>query len=144
MMQPYLVSRVVDAEGKETLAAPSVKSRPISAASAQKIISCLMTVTQKGGTATSAAVPGYHVAGKTGTAIKVDEKTHRYDSRRNTASFIGFVPAEKPAFVLLITADEPSGRSQFGGSVCGETFSKIAAQTLKLMQIPAIEEEAKL
>ncbi|MBR0459276.1 MAG: penicillin-binding protein 2 [Victivallales bacterium] len=142
MMQPYLIDRVVFQDGTVERSVPRRKSQPISLETSQKITECLMTVVQKGGTATSAAVPGYHVAGKTGTAMKLskgDNGKLYYDRRRNTASFTGFVPAENPAFVLLITADEPSGRAQYGGSVCGTTFSEIALETLKILQVPAME-----
>ena len=79
------------------------------------------------------------MAGKTGTAIKAVRLPNGkigYDKRLNVASFVGFVPADDPAFVMLITVDEPSGKQQYGGSVCGSTFSRIASETLKILQIP--------
>ena len=139
MMQPYIVDRLVKANGEVIRSVPHVKSQPISQEAAYRITECLKTVVKPGGTAVSAAVPGYAVAGKTGTAIKAVRLPNGkigYDRRLNVASFVGFVPADSPAFVMLITVDEPSGKQQYGGSVCGSTFSVIASETLKILQVP--------
>lgn len=153
MMQPYIIDRIVYPDNRVVWSIPFKKGQPITPKTAQKIIECLCATTERGGTGTKAAVPGYRVAGKTGTAVKpilmpghenlpVKQQRRTYKgSKINTASFIGFVPAEDPAFVLLITADEPSGREQYGGSVCGDHFAEIATQTLKLLQIPPTPEE---
>ena len=97
-----------------------------------QIVDMMVTVTEKGGTATRAAIPGYRVAGKTGTARKIE---NRHYVAKYFASFVGFVPAEKPAFVLLITFDEPHG-SIYGGTVAGPVWRRIAERTLKYMNIP--------
>jgi cell division protein FtsI/penicillin-binding protein 2 len=97
-----------------------------------QIVDMMVTVTEKGGTATRAAIPGYRVAGKTGTARKIENGHY---VAKYFASFVGFVPAEKPAFVLLITFDEPRG-SIYGGSVAGPVWRRIAERTLKYMNIP--------
>lgn len=139
MMQPYIVDRTVSTDGIITQSVPFKKGQPITPDAARKITECLMTTVEKGGTATSAAVPGYKIAGKTGTAMKLVRSPSGklvYTGKYNTASFIGFVPADNPAFVLLVTADEPGGRKQYGGSVCGSTFADIASETLRLLQIP--------
>ena len=93
----------------------------------------MKSVTEPGGTATIAAIRGYHVAGKTGTAQKFING--EYSHKKYTASFVGFVPAEKPRFVLLVTADEPHG-SYYGGAVSGPYFKSIAERTLKYMHTP--------
>ena len=100
----------------------------------------MVTVTEPGGTATKAAVPGYHVAGKTGTARKYERGG--YSTSKYYASFVGFVPAEKPAFVLLLTFDTPRG-SIYGGTVAGPVWKAIAERTLKYMNIPPNVEPAK-
>ena len=144
MMQPYIVDRLVKSNGEIIRSIPHVKSQPISQEAALRIIECLKTVVKPGGTAVSAAVPGYTVAGKTGTAIKAVRMPNGkigYDRRLNVASFVGFVPADAPAFVMLITVDEPSGKQQYGGSVCGSTFSLIASETLKILQVPPTSPE---
>ena len=98
-----------------------------------EIIEMMKSVTEPGGTATIAAIRGYHVAGKTGTAQKFING--EYSHKKFTASFIGFVPADKPRFVLLVTADEPHG-SYYGGAVSGPYFKSIAERTLKFMRTP--------
>ena len=97
------------------------------------IIEMMKSVTEPGGTATIAAIRGYHVAGKTGTAQKFING--EYSHKKYTASFVGFVPAEKPRFVLLVTADEPHG-AYYGGAVSGPYFKSIAERTLKYMHTP--------
>ncbi len=98
-----------------------------------EIIEMMKSVTEPGGTATIAAIRGYHVAGKTGTAQKFING--EYSHKKFTASFIGFVPADKPRFVLLVTADEPHG-AYYGGAVSGPYFKSIAERTLKFMRTP--------
>ncbi|MBQ9338564.1 MAG: penicillin-binding protein 2 [Lentisphaeria bacterium] len=104
----------------------------------REIISMMKLVTQPGGTATDAAVRGYYVAGKTGTAQKI--VNGRYSRAHHTASFVGIIPADHPRFVLLVTADEPKGKTHYGGAVCGPYFSRVAERTLKFMQVPPDED----
>ena len=140
MMQPYVIDRIVTPEGVTIPSVPIKKGQPISAITAQKIMECMCATVEKGGTATSAQVPGYRVCGKTGTAEKVVMQPNGkmgYSHTKHTTSFLGIAPVEAPAFVLLVTADEPSGKFRYGGSVCGKTFSRIAADTLRHLQIPA-------
>lgn len=99
---------------------------------ANKIVQMMSLVTQKGGTATSAAIPGYHVAGKTGTSQKL--VGGQYSHSQFFSSFVGFVPAEAPAFVLMVTADEPKG-SYYGGVVAAPFFKAIAMRTLRYLDI---------
>lgn len=97
-----------------------------------KIVSMMKLVTQEGGTATVAAVKGYYVAGKTGTSQKFVDGA--YSKSKYCASFVGFVPADNPRFVLLVTADEPTG-AYYGGAVSGPYFKSIAERTLKYLNI---------
>jgi len=106
---------------------------------ATEILSMMQLVTEPGGTGTAAAVRGYHVAGKTGTAQKV--VNGRYSHKIHTSSFVGIIPATRPRFVLLVTADEPVGK-QYGGEVAGPYFSSAAARTLKyLREKPEVDYE---
>lgn len=98
----------------------------------KQIIDMMKLVTRQGGTALQAAIPGYDVAGKTGTSQKVVNGT--YSHAKFFASFIGFVPVENPAFVLLVTADEPQ-KNYYGGTVAGPAFKSIAEKTLRLMNV---------
>jgi cell division protein FtsI/penicillin-binding protein 2 len=137
MMQLYVVDRIV--KGNNVMRhVPRVKSRPIMPETAREITRALTLVTEAGGTGTKAAVEGFAVAGKTGTAqkwIPASEGVKGYYSHNEyVASFIGFVPAEAPAFTLIVVADTPKNRT-YGGTVCGPTFSRIAERTLSLLQI---------
>ncbi len=139
MMQPYIIDRIVKADGEVIPSIPQQKGSPISADTARKIMECMCATVEPGGTATSAQVKGYRVCGKTGTAEKVVRDANGrsyYSHTKHTTSFLGIAPVESPAFVLLVTADEPSGPKRYGGSVCGKTFSNIAHDTLQLLQIP--------
>ena len=99
----------------------------------RKMITDMMIgVTEAGGTCTEAAIEGFHVAGKTGTAQKVINGAY---SNRYYASFVGFVPAEDPKFVLLVTCDDPTVGSRYGGSASGPTFKAIAERTLKYLRV---------
>ncbi len=99
----------------------------------QEIVDMMKLVTKKGGTAEKAAVKGYEVAGKTGTAQKLVNGV--YSNNLHVASFIGFVPADNPAFVLLVTVDEPKG-AYYGGVVAAPAFSHIAKKALRVMNVP--------
>ncbi len=99
----------------------------------KKILDMLKLTTRKGGTAIKAAVKGYDVAGKTGTSQKwVDGE---YSSSCFNSTFVGFVPADNPRFVMLVMADEPQG-SHYGGVVSAPTFSRIAEKTLRYLNVP--------
>ena len=87
-----------------------------------------------GGTGTYAAVSGYKVAGKTGTAQKPDE-SGGYSSTRYVASFVGMVPASKPRLVILVTVDEPHGQI-WGGVVAAPAFAQIAGYDLQYLEVP--------
>jgi cell division protein FtsI/penicillin-binding protein 2 len=110
--------------------APQVFIRPDTC---RNIVEMLKLVTKKGGTAERAAVKGYEVAGKTGTSQKVIDGV--YSENRFHASFIGFVPADDPAFVMLVMADEPQG-NHYGGVVAAPAFKIISEKVLKIMNIP--------
>lgn len=99
----------------------------------REIVNMMKRVTEPGGTAKNAAIRGYYVAGKTGTAQKAVNGV--YSHEKYTASFVGFVPADNPRFVLLVTADEPQG-AYYGGAVSGPYFKSIAERTLKYLRIP--------
>lgn len=110
-------------ENKSIFANPTTK---------KMITDMMIGVTEAGGTCTEAAIEGFHVAGKTGTAQKVINGAY---SNRYYASFVGFVPAEDPKFVLLVTCDDPTVGSRYGGSASGPTFKAIAERALKYMYV---------
>lgn len=130
-----LVDRIENPETGEIYNLPMEPPRQIfrRPQTGQEITQMLKGVTGPGGTAKQAAIPGYQVAGKTGTSRKSIGRAGY--SNKYFASFVGYVPADNPAFVLLVTTDEPKG-SSYGGTVSGPIFRKIAQRALNYMQIP--------
>ena len=131
MMQPYLIDRIVTADGQERRSVPRVKGRPLTEHGARLITQAMTQVVQgEHGTGKRARLDGFTVAGKTGTAeIAVNG---RYLPKYFTSSFAGFVPAERPVFTLLVTL---KGVNRHGGTVCGPVFKAIAERTLEHLSI---------
>jgi cell division protein FtsI (penicillin-binding protein 3) len=129
LVQPHLVERI--GGGRRTV---PQKRRIISRGVARLLVSMLHGVVVEGGTGTAAAVPGYTVAGKTGTAAKPDERGG-YSTSRYVASFVGFVPAGNPRLVVLVTVDEPRG-AIWGGVVAAPAFQEIARFGLQYLEVP--------
>ena len=100
----------------------------------EELVGMMITVTQKGGTATQAAIKGYDVAGKTGTSRKYIEGVG-YSHTKYYASFAGFVPARSPKIVMVVATDSPKG-STYGGIVSAPVFAKTAERVLKLLNVP--------
>ena len=113
---------------------PRVKRRAVRPKTARQIVAALKQVPTEEGTAEEAAIEGYKVAGKTGTSQKFIDGTYKSD--KYVASFVGFVPADDPAFVLLVVADEPSRGGIYGGTVAAPTFRRISERTLRYLQVP--------
>ncbi len=136
-MKPIIVRKVVNNQGQTLLAPqPEVLSRPIRPETAKQMRRLMARVTQPGGTATAAALPGYLVAGKTGTAQKVNLEHGGYYHDKFIASFVGFLPVENPAISIIVVADEPQQGGYYGGTVCAPYFREIADQTVRYLRIP--------
>jgi cell division protein FtsI/penicillin-binding protein 2 len=101
---------------------------------AAQLATMLTGVVAEGGTGLAAAVPGYHVAGKTGTAAKPLPDGSGYSTSRYVASFVGFVPATRPRLVILVTVDEPS--TIWGGVVAAPAFQALAQFALQYLEVP--------
>jgi len=143
LMEPYLVERVVDGQGDQIYRRqPHAVRRVISEKTAQLIREMMVGVTEKGGTGTKGAVTGYRVAGKTGTAQKVDPVTGGYSVDKTVSSFIGMVPAKNPQMLMLVTIDEPQDQA-YGGLVAAPVFSQIAEDSLRYLDIPPTEMVAR-
>jgi len=134
MMRPYLVDKIVAPTGETVFKAqPSVLGRPVRPEVARMVREMLIGVTEEGGTGKRATVPGYSVGGKTGTAQKA--VAGGYSSTDYYASFVGFVPAHKPVFSVLVTVERPRPQHT-GGFVSAPVFAKIAAATARYLEVP--------
>jgi cell division protein FtsI/penicillin-binding protein 2 len=129
LVSPHLV----DSVGGQTPERERGK-RVVSRAVSNQLLSMLRGVVIEG-TGTQAAIPGYTVAGKTGTAAKIDPETGRYSHTRYVASFVGLVPATKPRVVIMVMVDEPRG-SIYGGDVAAPAFREIARFNLQHLEVP--------
>ena len=139
LMRPRIVKEVRDARGKVVESFPVREiRRVISDKAASQIGVALYMVTQKGGTGGRANIPGFRVAGKTGTAHKVDAVAGGYSKAKVRSSFLGYVPADDPKLVMYILVDEPQ-KAQYGGVVAAPIFSAIGAEVLPYLGVPATE-----
>jgi cell division protein FtsI/penicillin-binding protein 2 len=110
--------------------------RIISSATAAALRHMLEGVLAPGGTASEVSIPGYQLAGKTGTASKVDPTTGEYSKTAFIASFIGFAPASDPRLLCAVVVDEPQTGSIYGGTVAAPAFGQIMSFALPYMGIP--------
>lgn len=115
---------------------PETMGRPISRVTAELLKEMMKGVTMEGGTGMKAAIPGFVVAGKTGTAQKMDPATRTYSPDRHLASFAGFFPADAPRLVIVVMIDEPKG-VEWGGAVAGPVFSEIGMKAARVLRIPS-------
>jgi cell division protein FtsI (penicillin-binding protein 3) len=112
---------------------PALATRVISPATARAVRRMLEMVVHPGGTAPHAQIAGYRVAGKTGTAHKLDGRT--YAANRYVASFVGFAPASHPRLVIAVMIDEPSAGQYYGGTVAAPVFSRVMAGALRMLGV---------
>lgn len=135
LMRPYLVKSIVDQKGQTIREFyPHTRRRVISQATAKKVKAILEGVVEKGGTAPSAAIRGYKVAGKTGTAQKVDPIEKTYSNKKYVAYFGGFTPSDSPAIAILVALDEPKDKP-YGGIVAAPVFSDVGGWTLNHLNV---------
>jgi cell division protein FtsI (penicillin-binding protein 3) len=133
MMKPYVVDRIVSPCGETILKVkPEVLGRPVRPEVARAVCEMLVGVTEAGGTGKRAAVPGYSIGGKTGTAQKA--VPGGYSSTDYYASFVGFVPAREPVFSVLVSVERP-GPQHTGGYVSAPVFARIAAATARYLEV---------
>ena len=135
LMKPYIVEKILDDSGQAVQEnEPQIIRRVVSPETARRVARMMETVTGEGGTGTKAAVEGYRVAGKTGTAQKVDPLTRSYSPTKRIGSFVGFVPADNPKLTIAIIIDEPQG-IKYGGVVAAPAFHGIALNSLAYLKI---------
>lgn len=127
---PYLLERATSSTGEVVLTPPVDDGEAIMSVEAARTLTGIMTsVAREGGTGTLAAIPGVEVAGKTGTAEKVDPVTRRYSRDLHLSSFIGFAPADEPRVVAVVILDEPQTQ-HFGGVVAAPAWRRIVERAL--------------
>ena len=134
-MRPYIVKRVEEPWGDLVQEyAPLAERKVIEPETADRVMGLLREVVISG-TGKRAKVEGFEIAGKTGTAQKVDG-SGKYSMIDHVASFVGFVPASRPSLVILVSLDTPKGERNEGGDVAAPLFSRIATEAVRLMAIP--------
>ncbi len=143
VMKPRLVEKVVDKNGAVLYASrPEALARPLSERTAA-LMRSMLTETTRAGTGTRAAVAGYNVAGKTGTAEKIDETGH-YLKDANISSFMGLLPAEKPNIGIIVVLDNPQfpdnpRAARTGGATAGPVFAQIAAPVARYLDLRPVD-----
>jgi cell division protein FtsI (penicillin-binding protein 3) len=134
LMKPYIVSEIRDATGRAAArTTPVVRRRPISPETAHSLGLILEGVVTNG-TGTRAAVPGYRVAGKTGTAQKIDPATRAYSSTLVVGSFVGYAPVDDPRLAVVVVVDEPQ-TDAWGGMAAAPVFRRIIEQALPYLGV---------
>ena len=134
-MRPYLVSEIRDHAGHLQLQnGPRQLGQVVDPEVAETVVRMMATVFEEGGTASHLEVPGYSLAGKTGTAQKVVDG--KYSETERVASFAGVVPASNPRIAIAVVVDGPQSRTRYGGTVAGPVFESIAAQAMRVLGVP--------
>ena len=137
LVQPHLVTRIVEPDGTERVIAPSEPVRVISSATARSISQILVSVVERG-TGARAAIPGFAVAGKTGTAQKAG--VGGYQPGSHIPNFAGFAPADNPRCVAVVVLEEPQGK-YYAADVAAPLFSRIMSQALGILRVAPHEQQ---
>jgi cell division protein FtsI (penicillin-binding protein 3) len=136
LLEPMLIKRITDSTGAVlSESSPKVRRQVVSPRVARLMREMLTAVTEGEGTGVEAAIPGFQVAGKTATAQKIDPETGRYNDTHYVASFVGFVPAERPALVISVVIDEPMAGSTAGGQVAAPIFRRVGEMSLRYLGV---------
>jgi cell division protein FtsI (penicillin-binding protein 3) len=136
LMRPRIVRAVFDGDGREVRRFPPTPVRQvISKETAQTLTRILVRVVEDG-TGHNAAIAGYEVAGKTGTAQKLDPATRRYSRAPGVLSFVGWAPVDAPRFVMLVMLDEPKNE-KWGSEAAAPIFAAIGRDVLRYLDVPA-------
>jgi cell division protein FtsI (penicillin-binding protein 3) len=135
MIQPYVVEKIEKSGSVIYTHKSPDRVKVVDDNTRAKLITMLNMVVEKGGTGTKAAITGYQVAGKTGTAQKHNPNGKGYALNKYVCSFIGFFPADKPEVLTLVVVDEPSPIWAFGGDVAAPAFKNLSNQMISYMHI---------
>lgn len=135
VVRPQVVDRVVNREGVTIKSFPAhISAEPVVPPEVIERAKKILTRVVSDGTAKLAKIDGVDIAGKTGTAQKVEPGTHHYSKSKYIVSFVGFFPSEHPEFVIAVNVDEPAF-AQYGGVICAPVFRQIAEFLLKYKNI---------
>lgn len=135
LLRPQVVRRIIDQNGNTVFEFPAVvRRRAVTAETAQTMAGLLTKVVAPGGTAPLAAIPGFEVAGKTGTTQKLIDG--RYSTQHHVGSFVGFFPASRPRLVITVVIDDARlNGTAYGSTVAGPSFKNIAEQLIQYLGI---------
>jgi len=134
LMKPYIVQAITDQNGRLIKSfGPRKVRRVLSEKTARTLAGIMKTVITEGGTGVNAALEGYSVCGKTGTAQKIGEKG-KYTDGKYISSFVGFLPEKMPKAVILVVINEPE-KQHYGSIVAAPTFKKVASKIIDYMNI---------
>jgi cell division protein FtsI (penicillin-binding protein 3) len=135
LMQPRIARAVFDVDGREVRRVEARAVRQVLSPDTARTLTGLLTRVVESGTGRLAAIPGHAVAGKTGTAQKLDPHTRRYSRGPGVLSFVGFAPAADPRFVLLVLLDEPR-TERWGSEAAAPVFAAIGREILRYLEVP--------
>jgi cell division protein FtsI (penicillin-binding protein 3) len=138
LYRPLAAREIVDASGRVVKNFPPTKVRRVMSTETSRKVRGVMVQVVENGTGVAAAVEGYKVGGKTGTAQKYDRASRSYSNDKYLAAFAGFAPAEEPRLVVIVMIDEPEV-SIWGGSVAAPVFRRVVSRALRYLNVPATE-----
>jgi cell division protein FtsI (penicillin-binding protein 3) len=136
LMKPLLIKKIISNNGEDvTLFRPEIIRRVVSTKTAQQVKQMMQLVVEEAGTGTKAAMDGYTVCGKTGTAQKALENRKGYSKHNYISVFGGFAPLDTPELAILVVVDEPR-KQYYGGDVAAPAFKTIMAESFNYLNIP--------
>jgi cell division protein FtsI (penicillin-binding protein 3) len=134
LMQPQIIRAVLDAQGREIRSFEPIAVRQVISPETARTLTEMMVNVVRNGTGHNAAIPGYDVAGKTGTAQKLDPATRRYSRAPGVLSFVGFAPADDPRLAMIVLLDEPKNE-KWGSEAAAPIFAAIGREALRYLNV---------
>jgi len=135
LMEPLIVKRIIDSSDKVDREYHACPIRRVISCKTAETLTGIMCLTVENGTGREARIDGYKVAGKTGTAQKFDPATGEYSKTSFIASFVGYLPADRPRVTILVLLDEPQG-FYWGGSVAAPVFARVGLEIMHYLGVP--------
>src|SRR4029077_20404156 len=134
LMQPQIIRAVLDGQGREIRSFEPIAVRQVISPDTARTLTEMMVNVVRNGTGHNAAIPGYDVAGKTGTAQKMDPATRRYSRAPGELSFVGFAPADDPRLAMIVLLDEPKNE-KWGSEAAAPIFAAIGREALRYLNV---------